>query len=86
MPTIVAAWAIFYLGLLPNIPRLALISLTSLLVFSSMGALFSVAVLHIDLGSVHSAHVFVFISVSGHEAAAKEVQLNVKSDQRIKCR
>ena len=77
MTTIVAAGATFYLRLLPNIPRLALISLTSLLVFSSMGALFSVAAPHIDLGSVHSAHVFVFISVSGHEAAAKEVQLNV---------
>jgi len=86
MTTIMAAGAIFYLGLLPDIPRLALISLTSLLVFSSMGALFSVAVPHIDLGSVHSALVFVFISVSGHEAAANEVQLNVQSDQRIKCR
>lgn len=44
MTAIVAAGAIFYLGLQPDIPGLALISLASLMVFSSMGALFSVSV------------------------------------------
>lgn len=44
MTAIVAAGAILYLGLQPDIPGLALISLISLMVFSSMGALFSLSV------------------------------------------
>ena len=44
MTAIVAAGAILAIGLRPNIPSLSIISLLSLLVFSSMGALFSVSV------------------------------------------
>jgi len=44
MTTIVAAASIFYLGLHPDILGLALIAVPSLMVFSSMGALFSVSV------------------------------------------
>ena len=44
MTTIVAAGAILYLGLHPDIIGLALIAVPSLMVFSSMGALFSVSV------------------------------------------
>ncbi len=44
MTAIVAAGAILYLGLQPDIVGLALISLISLMVFSSMGALFSLSV------------------------------------------
>ena len=44
MTAIVAAGAILYLGLQPDIVGLALIAVPSLMVFSSMGALFSVSV------------------------------------------
>jgi ABC-2 type transport system permease protein len=44
MTAIVAAASIFYLGLHPDILGLALIAVPSLMVFSSMGALFSVSV------------------------------------------
>lgn len=44
MTAIVAAGAILYLGLQPDMLGLVLMSLTSLMVFSSMGALFSVSV------------------------------------------
>lgn len=44
MTAIVAAGAIIYLGLQPDIIGLALIAVPSLMVFSSMGALFSVSV------------------------------------------
>jgi len=44
MTAIVAAGAVIYLGLQPDFVGLALISLISLMVFSSMGALFSLSV------------------------------------------
>ena len=44
MTVIMAAGSILYLGLRPDIPGLVLIALPSLMVYSSMGALFSVSV------------------------------------------